>query len=589
MMNQTRTIFFAVSFFAFCAAAFPKSEEQAVRTADLTKQQSSWLAVSGGTVVAPPVETDYGFAVFTDGRMIFAFSDKGTVLWQKAVNGRQSPYLAAFGDFLYVITANKKLNLVNPSGLTLWTADVGFDVIESPFVGRDGRVFVRGKNALACYGLNGIRKWIIVTSDAGKIPLLECNDGSLLVLSNQLKEGKSTGIRISPFGEILETITFTGKIIAAASCKDGILLSQDDETIGLCSVIHGTAESVWVANSLAKSNFTHIAVAHDGETAAFFNQKGKKTSISLVAINTGTLIAQAELGELQLKNLSYLRATKAGFYLSDEKRAIECEPNGTLIWQTTLPKKNKWDYAFYNAQNYLILCQKDWSLRAYLMNQTVEKKPVAPAQTERPSYVATGAVKSTIGSMNLDHLSSDALTTISTALSQGDYGANEQAWLSAVKTEMQSYFLDASAVLRSSHDGMSYFKANPVYTQSLIQIMAQSGTDAFAEEFATLLETEKEPSRLALAIQEAGKQGYDGDGTMLAAFETIAAHKLTARDQNTLKILCDATYEICRFMGRPALATKGRTILGYLFFPQFDKTIRDYARETLARLKDLGL
>ena len=584
-----RRIRFFILFFFTLGALCAKDADQAVRTADLTKQRTSWTAVSGGSVVAPPVATTYGFAVFTDGRMLFAFSDKGTLLWQKAVNGRQSPYLCAFEDFLYVITANKKLNLVNPSGLTLWTADVGFDVTESPVVGRDGRVFVRGKNALSCYGLNGIRKWSIVTGDAGKIPLLMLNDGTLLALSNQLKEGKSTGIRVSPFGEVLETITFSGKIIAAASCPQGVLISQDNEMIGLCSVQNGAADSVWMAQSLAKTNFTHIAVAQDGMTAAFLSAKGKKATLTLVDIATGSLQSQKELGDLQPKNLAYFCATKAGFFIADEKRAVECEPSGDLIWQATLPKKNKWDYVFYTQENYLLLCQKDWSLRAFLMNQTVEKKAPAPTPKERPSYLSAITAQGTINSMNLDRLSAEAIDHMTAAFANGDYGKNEATWLTSIKTEMRSYFLDASSVLRSSHDGMSYFKANPVYTQSLITLMAQTGTSTFTDDFVTLLTTEKEPSRLALAIQQAGKQGYDPDGAMLSAFETIAAHKLTARDQSTLKILCDATYDICRFMGRPALATKGKNVLGYLFFPQFDKTTRDYARETLARLKDLGL
>lgn len=587
MPRPIRTLIFFVALLMPATAAPQKNDGRVVPAADLSRQQASWLAVGGGMAVTPPVETDYGFAVFTDGRMISAFSKKGTCLWQKAVNGRQTPYLAAFGDFLYGITADKKLNLINPSGLTLWTADLGFAVTETPFVGRDGRVFVRGKNALACYGLNGIRKWIMVTGDAGAIPLLAFNDGSLFV-SSRAENGATSGIRVSPFGEILETITFTGNVIAASQCDAGILISQDNGTIALCSVRGDAAGTVWSARSQANTRFRHICVAHDGTAAAFLGTDGKTASLSLIAIDTGEPLTRIDLGGLQPGSLSYLRATAAGFFLSDEKRAFECTPEGTVVWQATLPPKKNWNFVFYTAQNYLVLCQRDWSIRAFLMNQTVEKKTAA-AHRERPSYLTVGTAQSTINGTNLERLSAQTLDQIAAGLAHGDYGRNEAAWLTDIKQEMQAYFLDSAAVRRNARDGASYFAEHPVYTQSLIQLMARSGTDCFSGEFATLLATEKEPSLIALAIREAGRQGYDGDGTILAGLESLVTGRIAPREQNTLKILCDATYEICRFMGRPALVTKGKAILTYLFFPQFDKATHDYARKTLARLKDLGL
>lgn len=588
MYRPFRTLIFCAALLMPATVVSAKTESRAVPVADLSKQQASWLAVGGGMAVAPPVETDYGFAVFTDGRMISAFGKKGTCLWKKAVNGRQTPYLAAFGDFLYAITADKKLNLINPSGLTLWTADLGFAVTEAPFVGRDGRVFVRGKNALACYGLNGIRKWIMVTGDAGAIPLLAFDDGSVLV-SSRAENGATSGIRVSPFGEILETITFTGNIIAASQCAAGILISQDDGTIALCGVRNGAADTVWSARAQAGIRFRHICVAQDGAAAAFLGTNGKSASLSLIAIATGDSLAQIDVGGLQIGSLSYLRATAAGFFLSDEKRAFECTPEGSVVWQATLPPKKTWNFVYYTAQNYLILCQRDWTIRAFLMTQKVEKKTAAPPQKERPSYLTAGTAQSTIDSLNLERLSAQTLDQIAAGFAHGDYGRNEAAWLADIKHEMQAYFLDSAAVRRNAHDGVSYFTEHPVYTQSLVRLMAQSGTDTFSAEFATLLATEKEPSLIALAVREAGRQGYDGDGSILAEMESLAAGRIAPREQNTLKILCDATYEICRFMGRPALVTKGKAILTYLFFPQFDKATHDYARKTLARLKDLGI
>ena len=585
MMRRNLFVLLAI----FSLFSVHAEEKRIARTADLGTVRSSWTTVCGGSVVAPPVETDYGFAVFTDGRMIWGSSAKGTILWQKGIRGKVSPYMAAYRDFLYVITDAKKLNLVNPSGTTLWTVDLGFDATETPLVGRDGRVFVRGRGTLACYGLNGVRKWMLDTEKAMPgIPLLTFNDGTLLAVSSELKNGKSTGVRISPFGDLLENITFTGKIITAVSCDYGILISQDDQTIALCSTENGSAVSKWVANSLVKANFIRICPAKTGKTAAFFSQKKSRAETVIVDITTGKKINQFSAGELKLSETSFLRSTEIGWYISDEKYATEFTEDGTVIWIATLPKKNKWDYIFYTEENNVVICSKDWSMRGYLMNQTVTKK-TQPKKNDS-SYISFSSVStSTASSLNVERLSVESLAEISRAFDTGDYGTKERIWLNSLKNESQTLLWDYNSLLQSSHDGLSYFTANPVYTQSLITTLAKTGTNSFSKDFADILLAEKDPARLALAIQQAGKEAYDADGEMLSALATIGQTKLTPRDTSSLRLLCDATYEICRFMGKPALLKQGKDILSYLFYPQFDKGTRDYARQTLTKIMNLEL
>ena len=48
--------------------------------------------------------------------------------------------------------------------------------------------------------------------------------------------------------------------------------------------------------------------------------------------------------------------------------------------------------------------------------------------------------------------------------------------------------------------------------------------------------------------------------------------------------ICDATCEICRFMGIPAFARRGKAILSYLLYPQFSQRVHDYAKKTLDRI-----
>ena len=149
-----------------------------LRRENLQAQTPSWQAVIGGEAVSPCIETSYGVALLSDGRLLSACTSAGTVIWQRSIKGRPSPYLSAFGDFLYVVTDRTHLNLVNPSGMTLWTAIAPFEITDFPLVGRDGRVFVKGKKGIACYGLNGTRKWQVETDELGSLPF------GVLVLSS---------------------------------------------------------------------------------------------------------------------------------------------------------------------------------------------------------------------------------------------------------------------------------------------------------------------------------------------------------------------------------------------------------------------
>ena len=75
--------------------------------------------------------------------------------------------------------------------------------------------------------------------------LMTLNDGSLLHIQKKEISGKSTALRISPFGKILEEIVFTGIISCAVESSEGIILGFTTGSIAMCSVIDGSAETKW--------------------------------------------------------------------------------------------------------------------------------------------------------------------------------------------------------------------------------------------------------------------------------------------------------------------------------------------------------
>ncbi|MBP5157567.1 MAG: hypothetical protein ILP18_06830, partial [Treponema sp.] len=170
---------------------------------------------------------------------------------------------------------------------------------------------------------------------------------------------------------------------------------------------------------------------------------------------------------------------------------------------------------------------------------------------------------------------------------KGDYGEREQGYLSLLAHEISAINMayGTSNSARSTR-GASYYLTNPAYCQQLLSLAASSQLATFAPDIARLLVlTCGSPLTLSL-VKATGKTAFDADGSMMDALLYAARHTGSSGSDGTLMAICDATYEICRFMGRPAFIKKGNAILSYLLYPQFSQRIHDYAKKTLDRLID---
>lgn len=556
----------------------------ALRSADLSTQRPSWQAVIGGEAVAQIAETSFGFCVPSDGRMVSACTYSGNVIWQKSVKGKPAGHFSSWNDFLIAVTDRTKLNLINPSGRTAWTRDCGFEIKAPPLSGWDGRIFVQGENAISCYGLEGGLKWTRELSSLSSLPSAEFPDGSLLIFLSRLDDGKTAGIRISPFGEILEKITFAGQITSAVSCSDGVLMSFLDGSAGLCQVNDRDSESKWVIHSA--QNVFNLIIPGSSSSAFLSSSPSGEGQAVIIENGTGRQINEFSLGSLDSKNIRYARPTAQGFFASDSSRALEFSSDGTVYWEAKLPQKSRWDFIKYTDRSQILLCMKDWTLNAYTMSQNVGKGHEIKS-LERSYTRASSSVQKY-----------DKVTYISTPLSrmeeiretfsQGSYSEKEKDMLSELEETAQEYLTELTSDASSRRERKSYFSSNPVYTQVFIQAMSLSQTDTFTSSMAQMLELEKDPLILNILLREAGNQGYDGNGEILGSFMMIA-ERLTNKDTTASKILCDSTYKIVAFMGRPALYRQGKQILTQLMFPQYPKETRDYARQTLEKIISLEL
>ena len=555
-----------------------------LRTIELEREQPSWSAALGGGAVAQPVETSYGIALLSEGRMLSGITYDGTVLWQRRVRGVPSPLIGAFGDFIYVVTGGNVLNLMNPSGVLLWSAKCPFAITSAPSVEKDGRVLVQGGDGIACYGLNGMEKWTAETGAQKDIPLCFMNDGSVVAFLRENAEGKTVAKRFSPFGEPIEDLRFTGEVLCASSCAEGVIVSLTNGAVGVCAVSDGETDQSWVAKSEFSSGAAAIAYSERSGNIAFFYQVGAAAVADIVKAATGEFITQIPVGNISLSGGAQAKATAAGFFIADTKTAVEFAEDGTVLWSCALPGRQKWTHLAYTDDNSIVVSMSNWIVNSYKMTQAVGTPAPPAARRTDGSFVKTRRAAGGQGAAHF--IAPERMAEIERKLERGALGAEEGPLLTDIKSEAYEY-LESLTTIGRVGGGPSFFAENPEYTHALMRILSKTGTAEFAHIFAELLRNEKDPDFLALLAKCAGEQRFDPDGEILSAFEFVLERRNVANDNETLKNICDATLEICRFMGRPALFHQGKNIVARLFYPQYSKTAQNYARATFDRIKSI--
>lgn len=558
---------------------------ESLKTVDLSKEKPSWKAVIGGEAVAPVAETTYGFGAVSDGRMVSTCTYSGNVMWQKGVKGKPSRFFSSWGDFLYTVSNKSTLNFINPSGVTVWSEDTGFEVTQPPVTGWDGRIFVQGDKNISCYGIKGTRKWTLKIPHIGSLPLRELTDGSFLIFLSKAEDGKTTALRISPFGEVIEEITFAGQILNTAQCPYGVLMTFTDGSSGLCSVENETAVSKWVYKNSYRIP-VDVIIAGNKETALLINTSSK-TIIEIISNSAGELLNSFDIPYLNSKDIKYFRPTSRGFFACDSNTAVEFDSSGTVFFEAFLPQKNKWNYVKYTDKNQILICMKDWVLNSFLMSQTTEKSESKVAKEK--FYTKASSLNKKIDGITWTSTSFSRLEEIRDTLKKGNYGLQEKQILSELQEMTLSYIEELSSRTRSSHEKISFYEDNPVYTQTLLEALTYVQTDTFSPLLAQILILENDPILLNTLILSAGKSGYDKNGELLKAFETIISKKIRAKDKKAAFLLCDSVYNIVAFMGRPALYRQGKQILSNFMYPQYDKDVKDYARKTLTKIISLEL
>jgi len=530
--------------------------------------QADWQTVFGGSVLYPPHKATFGFISVTEGKLLNACTENGKIIWQKKLNHNSSSlYTITPNDFIYIISEDKmKISLYNPSGIFLWEKVLPEVAYRAPLIGRDGRVFISGKKNLFCYGLQGTRKWQINTEIASNnFPLLELNDGSLLLILDKTIKNNSIACRISPYGAILEEIQFSGKIIDTCIYSDGILLLFSNGRVGNLSVKNNVTISTWSISEKTNNLNPYKIIIQKNSFCIIYSSKNN-TNASLCCYNLKTLTKQWQktlpLLKINKNTICTAYYNRYDFYSNNYSvsyRAID----GKKLWEKTIKMPSNIKYCMLSPSGYLICTTTNWTVYGYRLYQDF-------------SYVSnTSNLKKSYKNFQVPPADEyPTLSNIAISFSKGDYGTQELVF---------KKFLDAQKKIIFKN----FYTPNApkdLYLQTeFINALEKSETADIAEIIATILTKATDPVIIQKALQAASKIGYDDEGKMLEAIGQLLSSKKTSIRDSTAISAINATYSICRFMGRPLFYSKGKDILLEILSFK-NKNIEEYTIETLEKI-----
>ncbi|MGI5116234.1 PQQ-binding-like beta-propeller repeat protein [Treponema sp. SP13] len=575
------------------------SQSRAVER-NFATEEPNWSLTLNGKIIAPPQATSYGFAVLTDGRTVYAASDDGTVLWQRQLGGRISPYLTVLdGDFLLTVFRGNTLTLLNPEGLPLWSVRVPFTLAASPFIGRDARIFVRGKTDIACYGIKGVCKWHIRTEEQDTQAIQELPDGSVVVLLAKPDNGKTTALRISPFGEIIEKFAFTGIVASCvSSSQGGILVTLKSGGAGLCAIDGKNKTSTKWALSRTKgslplpANDGSFFIPYSSTRAALVQPAGGDAAVTFYTLSDGEASTHYRVSGIDVSRISYIKPFLRGMAFADANSAVFCTERESAVWNVHLPDMNgssdPWNYLLYTESGYLIMCKKSWTIAGFRVVQNVGGGQLQ--RQERGNYNAFFTTETPLYDMyEIEGKLDTGLTGTErrSALDSGMYGPLEKAWASELKSACEAYRSARTSVQTTTRTKRSVFIEDVAGTDAMFKQLSRYGTSTESEIIARLIEAEGVGVHLPTLIAQAGECAYDPAGSMLDSLDK-AFRSIPSQNTRLLQTLCDTVFSICRFMGRPAFYRHGKDILARLLYPQYDPKVRAYAGQTLQKIAALG-
>lgn len=555
---------------------------------ELNTINTSYISSLTGKPICEPQRTSYGFAILTDAKNIMGYTTEGKKIFSKNLYKARKPFFGVLkNDFLAVITNNgTHLSFLNPDGNELWNTTLDFKAERNPVSGRDGRFFISGKNIIECYGITGIKKWSLNTPDQSKFDIQELNDGSILIILEDLVDSKTKGLRISPFGEVLEEIIFNGEVKFVLSFQKGLLLTFSDSSAGLFSIENNNSVNKWVIKkeNPPSINNDFFVLSENKNEVIYINHQSNSVEINYIDLLSGNVKKSFFINNIGIVNKSFF--SDIGVFLFDSKNAYLYNNYGRFLWSGTIPtksKKNSINYTFYTSDNNLILFYSNWSL--HIFKTTEQKLKNNPVKSKLPKYEHFYKIDTSLfENINITKIHEDLFTEeLKQKILLGNYNTQEIKYASTLLSASKSYFNIKNTSNFGTRIEKSPFETNQ---QSLIQMISHFplySCDTFTQQTAQFLKTEKNQTILHHLLKSVQENPYDPENYLLDSIEILLNSKIKIETSLYIDI-CDAIYSICLFNGYSSIEYKGRELLTSMLYPNYNSKVRDYSRSILKKL-----
>ena len=578
--------FLALLFLFSSAQTYP----QAVEIENLDR---SAVYVSGGSITSPPHKTNWGFICVQDNRFISAASKSGQNLWLTNVQDKINYICVTHNDFTYVVTQKNNLSLLNPSGLKLWTSAIDFTPVNEPLADSD-RVYITSGTEVSCYSISGLKKWKIQTEKQSSLKMRLLNDSSILVFLEKTDGAKTCAVRISPYGNIIEQIVFQGTVLNSFYTEYGVILAFSDGKIGMCSVDFSKKGienymtfSKWVNNRVFCNSNTVSRKVSEKEYALFT----PKESVYIINISDGICKLSFSVPELKQNVRPSFDFVDNKFIIFDDTDCAIYGVNGKLIKTYKMPLKNgkySWNHSLFIDHGILCFFAKDWTINVFKIISTSKENEISKYDvyeeinsTHRRNTFLTNEVYYPKKSSFSD--------SVYKTVKQGNYGPEEIRITEDLNAVLTARIEEKNTrQTRPREENIIKILYTPSDMERVINLVPELHSIYLQETLLEYLKNENDRTLKAKALDAFCAFPYDPDGEILTEIERII--RTSGKDDYIiLKSCTECVYSICRFMGRPALYSKGRKILSSLFYPQYDEKTKSASRAALQKLADLNM
>lgn len=523
--------------------------------------EPAWKRALSGDIVAPPVASRDRVYVQTSDRMVTCLSGGGSFLWSKPIPGKSTPYFSVTDSGLVVSVASPGIIVAtNLDGSFLWQLRGSELPVASPVSGRDGRLFIVYRTRIVCLSVAGLVKWALPIGESATGSVSRTGEGDLLVACSG-----GTALRVSPYGELLETIALPSGNAILLPVPAGFLAGSETGAVCSYDVRNGRSsgtdsEIVWEFRGPARV----ASLARDGSSLFSFHADG-----TLVALNVtdGSVLWNLATGVAADRD-TVLSFEYGQLYVVTRSTVCAIEAKGRLLWKYALgsalfpPAVSESGIAF--------TVEADGFLRAWLVESRIKSGKMAQ---KREYYGILNGKSARYGIPDGPDRRSTLvfLDSVSDEILAGTVGPDEVHY--------------ARKLAEILHGDTGFGPFAPQFDAAdrarSATLLGRLGSDEYRRVLVDEAASVTDGTVATGILLGLASCGSDADGAALGTIDRLV--RSFPSDETVLRSACDALYAVIRFSSGEA-SLEGTRYLARFLDDGGTPGLREYARNLLGNL-----